>query len=135
MLLEIGKKGTGFRYSSKWLAQISRDKYGRSRQVGWSSVTYQTNRSLNIPPRNHRGLNFWKIFVQIPHSRGRKAVQIPHHRSIPGDQMPPLPGNFLVASDRSCVCHWFKLRLDWYIITHQHGGRNICKHLDFTLVI
>ena len=42
-------------------------------------------------------LNFLKIFVQIPPSRGRKAVQMPHHRSIPGDQMPPPPGNFSVA--------------------------------------
>ena len=60
---------------------------------------YQSNRSLNIPtpgqPPGH--LNFWKIFVQIPHSRGRKAVQMPHHRSIPGDQTPPPPGNFSVA--------------------------------------
>ena len=38
-----------------------------------------------------------KIFIQTPPSRGRKAVQMPHHRSIPGDQMPPPPGNFSVA--------------------------------------
>ena len=54
------------------------------------------------PPWQPPGhLNFWKIFVQIPPSRGRKAVrkavQMPHHRSIPGDQMPPPPGNFSVA--------------------------------------
>ena len=56
---------------------------------------YQSNRSLNIPPGQPPGhLNFWKIFVQIPHSRGRKAVQMPHHRSIPGDQMPPPPETF-----------------------------------------
>ena len=43
---------------------------------------------LQHPPRATPGhLNFWKIFVQIPPSRGRKAVQLPHHRSIPGDQM------------------------------------------------
>ena len=54
---------------------------------------YQSNRSFNIPPRATPGhLNFWKIFVQIPPSRGRNAVQMPHHRSIPGDQMPPPPG-------------------------------------------
>ena len=41
--------------------------------------------------------NFWKIFGQIPSSRGRKAVQMPHHRPITGDQMPPPPGNFSVA--------------------------------------
>ena len=58
------------------------------------------------PPGQPPGhLDFWKICVQIPPSRGRKAVQMPHHRSIPGDQMPPLPGklpdycfNFSVAS-------------------------------------
>ena len=58
-------------------------------------VMYQSNRSLNIPPGH---LNFWKIFVQIPPSRGRKAVQMPHYRSIPGGQMPPPMGNFSVAS-------------------------------------
>ena len=42
-------------------------------------------------------LNFWKIFVQIPPSRGRRALQMPHYRSIPDDQMPPPPGNFAVA--------------------------------------
>ena len=53
---------------------------------------------LQHPPRQPPGhLNFWKIFVQIPPSRGRKAVQMPHHRSIPGDQMPPPPGKFSVA--------------------------------------
>ena len=40
-------------------------------------IMYQSNRSFNIPGY----LNFWKIFVQIPPSRGRKAVQMPHHRS------------------------------------------------------
>ena len=63
---------------------------------------YQSNRSLNITspaagqPPGH--LNFWKIFVQIPQSRGQKAVQVPHHRFILGDQMPPPLGNFSVAS-------------------------------------
>ena len=53
---------------------------------------------LQHPPGQPPGhLNFWKIFVQIPPSRGRKAVQMPHHSSIPGDQMPPPPGNFSVA--------------------------------------
>ena len=37
-------------------------------------------------------LNFWKIFVQIPPSKGQKAVQMAHCMSIPGDQMPPTPG-------------------------------------------
>ena len=50
------------------------------------------------PPGQPPGICiFCKIFVQIPPSRGRKAVQMPHHRSIPGDQMPPPPGNFSVA--------------------------------------
>ena len=61
-------------------------------------LMYHSNRSFNIPPGQPPGhLNFWEIFVQIPPSRGRKAVQMPHHRSIPGDQMPPTPGNFSVA--------------------------------------
>ena len=61
-------------------------------------LMYQSNRSLNIPPGQPPGhLNFWNIFVQNPPSRGRKAVQMPHHRSIPGDQMPQPPGNFSVA--------------------------------------
>ena len=68
--------------------------------VGSYVVMYQSNQSFNIPPApwaTPRDLNFWKIFVQIPPSRGRKAVQMHHHRSIPGDQMPSPPGNFSVA--------------------------------------
>ena len=42
-----------------------------------------------LPPGH---LNFWKIFVQIPPSPGQKVVQMPHHRTISGDQMPPPPG-------------------------------------------
>ena len=50
------------------------------------------------PPGQPPGICiFCKIFVQIPPSRGQKAVQMPHHRSIPGDQMPQPPGNFSVA--------------------------------------
>ena len=59
---------------------------------------YQSNQSFNIPRQPPGRLNFWKIFVQIPLYRGQKAVQMPHYRSIPGDQMPPPPGNFSVAS-------------------------------------
>ena len=69
---------------------------------------YQSNRSFNIPPGQPPGhLNFWKIFVRIPPSWGQKAVQMPHCRSIPGDQMPPRPGNVSVAFIKcsgSCVC-------------------------------
>ena len=54
-----------------------------------TEIMYQSNQSLNIPPGQPPGhLNFWRIFVQIPSSRGRKAVQMPHHRSIPSYQMP-----------------------------------------------
>ena len=61
---------------------------------------------LQHPPGATPGhLNFWKIFVQIPPFRGRKAVQMPHHRSIPGDQMPPPQGNFSVASISSSEIH------------------------------
>ena len=50
------------------------------------------------PPGQPPGICiFCKIFVQFPPSRGQKAVQMPHHRSIPGDQMPPPPGNVSVA--------------------------------------
>ena len=50
-----------------------------------SVLMYQTNRSFNITPRPPPGhLNFWKIFVQIPLSLSRKAVQ-----------MPPPPGELL----------------------------------------
>ena len=52
------------------------------------------SRFKHPPPRY---LHFWKIFVQIPPSRDRKAVQMPHYRSIPGDRMPPPLGNFPVV--------------------------------------
>ena len=63
-------------------------------------IMYQWNRSFNIPPGNPPGiLIFEKFFFKFPPPppRGRKAVQMPLHRSIPGDQMPPPPGNFSVA--------------------------------------
>ena len=51
------------------------------------------------PPRaTPRAFEFLENFWKIPHSRGQKAVQMPRHRSIAGDQMPPPPGNFSVAS-------------------------------------
>ena len=62
------------------------------------SVSYVPVKSkLQHPPGQPLGhLNFWKIFVQMP-----------HHRSIPGDQMPPthgkLFGRFLLCSG-SCEC-------------------------------
>ena len=59
--------------------------------------TSQIEASTYPPGQPPVHLNFWKIFVQIPPSRGRKAVQMPHFRSIAGDQMPPPPGNFSVA--------------------------------------
>ena len=62
-----------------------------------SLCTSQIEASTSPPGQPPGHLNFWKICVQIPPSRGRKAVQMPHHRSIPGDQMPPPPGNFSVA--------------------------------------
>ena len=67
--------------------------------LSWISYNVPVKSMLQHPPPRQppRHLNFWKIFVQIPSSRGRKAVQMPHHRSIPGDQMPPPLGNFSVA--------------------------------------
>ena len=44
---------------------------------------------LGNPPRVFQ---FLKIFCSNPLSRGQKAVQMPHNRSISGDQMPPPPG-------------------------------------------
>ena len=84
---------TNFLFSLSSLHALNKDIY--------HDIMCQSNRSLNIPfrappPPGH--LNFWKIFVQIPHSRGWKVVQMPHHRSMPGDQMPPTPGNVSVAS-------------------------------------
>ena len=56
-------------------------------------LMYQSNRSFNIPPGQPPGrLKFWKILVRMPSSPGQKAVQMPHDRSISGDQMPPSPG-------------------------------------------
>ena len=52
---------------------------------------YQSNRSFNIPPGH---LNFWKIFVQIPPSLGRKAVQMPPPLGI----LPDYCFNFSVVS-------------------------------------
>ena len=49
---------------------------------------------LQHPPR---AFEFLEKFCSNSPSRGRKAVQMPHHRSIPGDQMPIPPGNFSVA--------------------------------------
>ena len=59
-----------------------------STKPGWSNtgsprLMYQWNRSFNIPPGQPPGICiFCKSFVQIPPSRGRKAVQMPYHRSI-----------------------------------------------------
>ena len=53
---------------------------------------------LQHPPRaTPRAFEFLENFWKIPPSRGRKAVRMPHHRSIPGDQMPPPPGNVSAA--------------------------------------
>ena len=90
-------------------------KKGTCRKSGNPSTVFTSYRSWNVvtyvpvksklkhppgqPPRQPPGhLIFWKIFVQIPPSGGRKTVQMPHYRFIPGDQMPPPPGNFSVAS-------------------------------------
>ena len=60
------------------------------------------NRELNVPVKSKlqhppRAFEFLEHFCSNSPSRGRKAVEMPHHRSIPGDQMPPPPGNFSVA--------------------------------------
>ena len=72
----------------------------------FNDIMYQSNRSFNIPPPGQPpGICiFCKIFVQIPPSRGRNAVQMPHHRSIPGDQMPPPPVlEYLQIQKKACA--------------------------------
>ena len=66
--------------------------------LAFTTVMYQSNRSFNVPPPgNPRAFEFLANFCSNSPSRGRKVVQMPHHRSIPGDQMPPPPGNFSVT--------------------------------------
>ena len=50
------------------------------------------------PPGAPRAFEFLENFWKIPPSRGRKAVQMPHYRSIPGDQIPPPPGTFQASA-------------------------------------
>ena len=47
----------------------------------------QTKASTSPPPQTFEFLE--NFLFKFPPSQGRKAVQMPHHRSIPGDQMPP----------------------------------------------
>ena len=44
------------------------------------------------PPGNPPGIWIFGKFLFK-----KEAVKMPHRRSIPGDQMPPPPGNFSVA--------------------------------------
>ena len=45
------------------------------------------------PPRQPPGhLNFLENVCANPPFLGQKAVQMPHHRSLSGDQTPPPPG-------------------------------------------
>ena len=51
-----------------------------------------------------RAFEFLDIFlVQIPHSPGQKAVEMPHHRSISGNQMPPPPGKLSDYCSHKCI--------------------------------
>ena len=80
-------------------------------QENSEDLMYQSIRSFNIPPGQPPGhLNFWKIFVQIPPSPGRKAVQMPP----PLGKFPDYCFNFSVAS-----VMFPKLRmLTWFIRQH-----------------
>ena len=49
-----------------WVYLIKKINYGSLT----GQLMYQSNRSLNIPGQPPGHLNFWKIFVQIPPSRG-----------------------------------------------------------------
>ena len=57
-------------------SQTLKEKYQR---IYFSLCTSQTEASTSPPPTGQPPghLNFWKIFVQIPPSPGRKAVQMP----------------------------------------------------------
>ena len=50
-------------------------------KISLSSLMYQSNRSLNIPPppgeQPPGHLHFWKIFVQIPHPEAEKLFKFP----------------------------------------------------------
>ena len=53
---------------------------------------------LTHPPRaTRRAFQFLENFCSNSPLPRPKAVQKPHHRSIPGDQMPSPPGNFSVS--------------------------------------
>ena len=69
--------------------------------------TSQFEASTSPPPGQSPGhLNFWKIFVQIPPSPGRKAVQMPP----PLGKFPDYCFNFSVASvmfPKLCMLTWF----------------------------
>ena len=68
---------------------------------GYVPVKSKLQHPSRATPRAFEFLeNFWKI----PPSRGQKAVQMPHHRSIPGDQMLPPPANFSVVSMPRKLC-------------------------------
>ena len=65
--------------------------------------TSQVEASTSPPGHPPGNLNFWKFFVQIPTSPGRKAVQMPP----PLEELPGYCFNFSVASImllRCCAC-------------------------------
>ena len=90
-----------------WESQTENVKTGRYRNVFKTCkknavLMYQSNRSFGSPPRH---LNFLKIFVQMPPSLGRKAVQMP-----PLGKLPDYCFNFSVASImllNLCMLTWF----------------------------
>ena len=54
---------------------------------------------LKHPPRaTPRAFEFLENFCSNSPLPRLKSFQMPHHRSIPGDQMSPPPGNVSVAS-------------------------------------
>ena len=89
-------------------ALVSKWRMLLSWKVSTSYVPVKSKLKHPPPRQPPRHLNFWKIFVQILPSRGRKAVQMPHHRSIPGDQMPhpgKLFGSFYYAPEHGLRQH------------------------------
>ena len=60
-------------------------------------------------------LNFWKIFVQIPPSLGRKAVQMPHTGKLPDSCF-----NFSVASIKLLRLHMLYYRYKSFLNTFKY---------------
>ena len=95
---------------------------------------YHSNQSLNISPGNPLAFEFLENFCSNSPSGGQKAVQMPHHRSIPSDQMPPTPGkhfsSFHYAPEAADVniVQWITLlhakgNINWFLNTFKYRAK------------